>query len=24
VTAWHNADRPRATVLRSRVREGVG
>jgi hypothetical protein len=24
VTSWHNADPPRATILRSRVREGVG
>jgi hypothetical protein len=24
VTAWHNADRPRVEVLRSRVREGGG
>jgi hypothetical protein len=24
VTSWHNADRPRAEVLRSRAREGAG
>jgi hypothetical protein len=24
VTSWHNADRPRVEVLRSRVREGAG